>query len=41
MTRQLNIACLQTRPMPDFKAALAEALPLAEQAVKTGAHSKP
>ncbi len=37
MTRQLNIACLQTRPMPNFKAALAEALPLAEQAVKTGA----
>jgi predicted amidohydrolase len=37
MTRQLNIACLQTRPMPNFEAALAEALPLAEQAVKTGA----
>lgn len=37
MMRQINIACLQTRPMPDFEAALCEALPLAEQAVKSGA----
>lgn len=33
----LDIACLQTRPMPDFDSALAEALPLAEQAVAAGA----
>ncbi|NKW71448.1 carbon-nitrogen hydrolase family protein [Rhodobacteraceae bacterium R_SAG10] len=37
MARALNIACLQTRPMPDFDSALAEALPLAEQAVQAGA----
>ncbi|MFC6486969.1 carbon-nitrogen hydrolase family protein [Nitratireductor sp. GCM10026969] len=37
MPRPLDIACLQTRPMPDFKAALNEALPLAEAAVQAGA----
>ena len=29
MTRPLTLACLQTRPMPDFDAAIGEALPLA------------
>lgn len=37
MANSLNIACLQTRPMPDIDAALGEALPMAEQAVKSGA----
>lgn len=37
MTRPINIACLQTRPMPDFASAWAEARPLAEQAVADGA----
>lgn len=37
MTRTLKISCLQTRPKPDFKSALAEALLLAEQAVADGA----
>ncbi len=37
MPRPLDIACLQTRPMPDFATALDEALPLAEAAVRAGA----
>lgn len=37
MTRPLHIACLQTRPMPGFRSALDEALPLAEAAVAAGA----
>ncbi len=37
MTDHLNIACLQTRPMPDFETALAEALSLARAAVANGA----
>jgi predicted amidohydrolase len=37
MARPLTIACLQTRPMPDFGSAIGEALPLAEQAVAGGA----
>ena len=37
MSRPLDIACLQTRPMPDFGTALDEALPLAEAAVQAGA----
>ncbi len=37
MPRLLDIACLQTRPMPDFLSALEESLPLAEAAVKAGA----
>lgn len=36
MPRPLDIACLQTRPMPDFSSALIEALPLAQAAVKAG-----
>ena len=35
--RQINIACLQTRPRPDFQAALDEAIALAEEAVAAGA----
>ena len=35
--RQFNIACLQTRPRPDFKSALDEAITLAEKAVTAGA----
>ena len=35
--RILNIACLQTRPRPDFQSALDEALGLAEQAIGAGA----
>ena len=35
--RQINIACLQTRPRPDFKSALDEAIALAEEAVDAGA----
>ncbi len=37
MARPLEIACLQTRPMPDFAAALEEALPLAHASVQAGA----
>lgn len=37
MPRPLDIACLQTRPMPDFASALEEAGPLAEAAVQAGA----
>lgn len=37
MARPLDIACLQTRPRPDMRAALNEALPLAETAVRAGA----
>jgi predicted amidohydrolase len=37
MARPLTIACLQTRPMPDFDSAIGEALPLASRAVDDGA----
>ncbi len=37
MPRATDIACLQTRPMPDFQSALNEAVPLAEAAVQAGA----
>ena len=37
MSRLLNIACLQTRPMPTMESALTEALPMAEAAVRAGA----
>lgn len=37
MSRPLDIACLQLRPMPDFASALDEALPLAQKAVAGGA----
>lgn len=37
MPRPLNIACLQTRPLPSIAAALGEALPMAEAAVSAGA----
>ena len=37
MPRPLEIACLQTRPMPDFSTALEEATPLADAAVQAGA----
>lgn len=37
MPRPLDIACLQTRPMPDFTSALDEAMPLARSAVQAGA----
>ena len=37
MATTLDIACLQTRPMPDFDTAIAEAMPLAEAAVQAGA----
>lgn len=37
MADAFDIACLQTRPMPDFEAALGEVLPLAERAVEAGA----
>ena len=37
MSRPLEIACLQTRPMPTFEAALNEAMPLAKSAVEAGA----
>lgn len=37
MPRPLDIACLQTRPMPEFSSALDEALTLAEAAVNAGA----
>ena len=37
MRKPFTIACLQTRPQPDFQSALDEALGLAEQAVDAGA----
>ena len=37
MARPLTVACLQTRPMPDFRTAAEEALALARQAVDGGA----
>jgi deaminated glutathione amidase len=37
MKRPLNVACLQTRPMPDFDSALSEAIILAELAISEGA----
>ncbi len=37
MPRPLHVACLQTRPMPDFSSATGEALGLAEKAVADGA----
>jgi predicted amidohydrolase len=37
MSRPLTVACLQTRAMPGFQAALDECLPLAEQALEQGA----
>lgn len=39
MHRTIDIACLQTRPMPDIALALDEALPLAETAVAAGAEA--
>ena len=35
--RVINIACLQTRPRPDFQSALDEALSLSKDAVGAGA----
>ena len=37
MARPLNVACLQTRPMPDFDTAIGEAVALARQATDNGA----
>lgn len=37
MPRPVDIACLQTKPMPDFRSALAHALELADHAVGSGA----
>lgn len=37
MTRSLQVACLQTRPMPDFASATEEALRLADAAVQAEA----
>ncbi|MEM7188409.1 MAG: carbon-nitrogen hydrolase family protein [Pseudomonadota bacterium] len=37
MPRPVTVACLQTRPMPDFYSAVGEALGLARQAVEAGA----
>ena len=37
MPRPFHIACLQTRPMPDFSSAVGEAIPMAEAAVEAGA----
>ena len=37
MTKPFTIACLQTRPQPDFQSALDEALELAKRAVEQGA----
>jgi predicted amidohydrolase len=37
MARPLTIACLQTRPMPDFGSAIGEVLPLARRAADDGA----
>ncbi|MEM9128943.1 MAG: carbon-nitrogen hydrolase family protein [Pseudomonadota bacterium] len=36
MSRVIDIACLQTRPQPDFQTALDEALPLAKEATAAG-----
>ena len=36
MTRPLNVVCLQTRPKPDIRSALDEALSLAEVAADAG-----
>ena len=36
MTRPLNVVCLQTRPKPDIRSALDEALSLAEIAADAG-----
>lgn len=37
MSRRVQIACLQTRPMPTIAAAIDEAVPLCREAVKEGA----
>ncbi|MEO0567745.1 MAG: carbon-nitrogen hydrolase family protein [Pseudomonadota bacterium] len=37
MSRVIDIACLQTRPQPDFQTAIDEALPLAKEATAAGA----
>ncbi|MEE9335732.1 MAG: carbon-nitrogen hydrolase family protein [Granulosicoccaceae bacterium] len=37
MGRQINVACLQTEPMPDTESALVQALALARNAVSAGA----
>jgi predicted amidohydrolase len=37
MARPLTVACLQTRPMPDFDASIGEALPMARRAIDDGA----
>ena len=37
MSRKVSVACLQTRPMPDFDTAIDEALGLAREAVDKGA----
>jgi len=37
MADALTVACIQTRPMPDFDGAIAEALPLCAEAVAAGA----
>ncbi|KNG93524.1 carbon-nitrogen hydrolase family protein [Pseudaestuariivita atlantica] len=37
MPRPLHIACLQTRPMPDFASAIDEAVPMAHAAANAGA----
>ena len=37
MARHVDIACLQTRPMATFQAAIDEAMPLAEAAAQAGA----
>ncbi|RMD88806.1 MAG: carbon-nitrogen hydrolase family protein [Alphaproteobacteria bacterium] len=37
MTDTVHIACLQTRPRARFEDAIAEAMPMAEEAVRTGA----
>ena len=37
MSRPFNIACMQTRPMPDINGALTEAMPMVEAAARAGA----
>lgn len=37
MPRLVDIACLQTRPQPDFASALDEVMPMAEAAIASGA----
>ena len=37
MARQIDIACLQTRPRPTMAAAIDEAMPMAREAVEAGA----